>query len=148
MNLGELFFSWKGEIGRLSYFLSNFALSAALAIVGFGIFFIMIITGGDGNINNIASSLMLFLVIFVPLVFVSIYCQTVLIVKRLHDIGHSGKNVFWIYGLTFISQIFVGFDSGPMIVIGLFLSLVVIVAYFCLLFMPGQGGRNYVGVFE
>lgn len=148
MDIKELFFSWKGEIGRLSYFLSNLALSVAIGFAAFLMIFVLYVTADDSSIVSLGHSLVVFGIMLIPLIILSVYCQTVLIIKRLHDIGHSGKNVFWIYGLTFVSQIFMGFDSGLMIVIGLLLTLFVIVAYLCLLFMPGQGGRNYVGVFE
>lgn len=150
MDIKQHLFSWKGEMSRLPYFLTSLALSFGVSIACFAIVAVALVTmGGEGkDLEQMFYALMLSLVLVAPLVLVSLYCQIVIMIKRLHDIGWSGKNVFWIYGLTFAAQIFLSFESGIGLMIGLVLSIGVLVTYLWLLFMPGQSPNYHKDVFE
>jgi uncharacterized membrane protein YhaH (DUF805 family) len=152
MNLVELFFSWRGEISRLPFVLANVGMSFVLGMV---ILMIIFLTMGSammgGSPEGIGGSILIGLGLTIPLILLSIYCSTVLMIKRLHDIGTTGLHVIWIYGLGFASAIAGVFvESSAMVAISLMLSIAQLVAYLWLIFMPGNGvGRAYYkDVFE
>tara|TARA_B100000929_G_C15386487_1_gene379693 strand:- start:242 stop:784 length:543 start_codon:yes stop_codon:yes gene_type:complete len=148
MNLGELFFSWRGEISRMPYFLASLGLWFAMMVV---LIVVAVTVFGSAAMSNTAEafmgSLAIFLVVLIPLFCLWMYCGTVLIIKRLHDIGLSGLHVLWIYGLGFFASAFSISDTLLLTMISLLFSIAQLCAYLWLLFMPGQSS-NYAHAFE
>ena len=148
MNILDLYFSWRGQISRLPYFLANIGLSFAFLAVMVVLLVVLLGSSTESPEQGLLNSLGMILLILIPLIIVGTYCQAVLVVKRLHDIGWSGKHVLWIFGLTFIVQFLMEMDSAIISAVGLLLALFLLGVYLCLLFVPGRPAYNYKDVFE
>lgn len=152
MNLFKLYFSWKDEISRLPYFLAYLALSALFCFVVGGSFVVLIILGFvSGSSIAFAGSFLIWAMFMLPLFLLYYFCCAVLVVKRLHDIGLSGKHIFWIYGMGFVSGFFSIFDNIIAQIIYVLLGLAQLGVFLWLLFKPGEfsyGGADLKETFR
>lgn len=103
----------KGRLGVLSYLAHSFVLVIAISVVsgilGFAVFSSQFsaIVGSPESIDFSNPALLVPLLIIIPLFLLAMYIGICLLIKRLHDRGHSG---WWALPLTVLSFIpIVGF---------------------------------------
>lgn len=111
----SLFFSYKGRIGRLKYFLWGlllqiifFGVAISMEIFGLPLVFWGALYGASHSATNLGPALLLtdFGVIFAVALLYALMMIT-LIVKRFHDLNKSGS-WFWAYGLIPVWNIYLG----------------------------------------
>ena len=131
MSFTHTVFDFDGRIGRLTYLLYsilNWLVTAVLIIVG------LVLT--KPGLTVIPGILLVFAAM-VSLTWVSL----ALIVKRLHDTGHSGGHALWIVLLAILA---VATTFSNLVLA--FVLLAAIVGIFCwLAYAPGDEGRNLFG---
>ena len=147
MNLGELFFSWHGGIARMRYFLASLTLAAASILLAVLITAIIAVVAVGTNSAELPVSNLHTALVLLPSCGLFLYSGTVLMIKRLHDIGLSGFHVLWIYGLGIMGSAFNNPSDGALFIVGFILSIVQLFAGLWLLLMPGQSS-NYTHAFE
>ena len=144
----DLFFSFRGRISRMQFFLGNlalFCLGVFLAMIIMGIAFSNVSVGANANAVALLGAIGVGMIFLLPIGLVSTYCSVCLIIKRLHDIGLSGWFV--------LPLLFGGFLLMPLLLVSpdLFAMMALIFnflqlgGYLCLLFIPGQDQRNEYG---
>ncbi|HVP22094.1 MAG TPA: DUF805 domain-containing protein, partial [Anaerolineaceae bacterium] len=115
MSLREIYFSPIGRIGLRTYWIHGMLIPLIVLVIFFPIFAgLSSIFGGnnpnDGNANVIASQLGL--CIGLPLFLAWVYSNFMIMIKRLHDLGLSGRELwkFFIPLIGWLLWIPIGFS--------------------------------------
>lgn len=131
--MGALFTA-QGRLARLPYFgygVLVYLLLLATVLAGAGI---SAAAGSDAG--GIPGGLVIF-----AGVIAAIYAGTTILIRRLHDLGLSGRHAIWIMMLNVVSQVLL--TAAPPL--GLLLSIGAIGVTLWLLFAPGEKAANRWG---
>lgn len=129
--------SAKGRLGVLSY-LGQSLLMIIVMMVVMGILaaLVGVLSGGMENIAGAMEggdfsnpAIIIAAVVFIPLILLMTYIGVCLLIKRLHDRGHSG---WWSLALIVVSMI-------PLV------GLIAILGYIYVMFFPGNKFANRFG---
>jgi uncharacterized membrane protein YhaH (DUF805 family) len=133
MSFGKKEFSFKGRIGRLTYFglfLLNVVVAIPLVCIGVALV--------EDN-NNPALGMLIVL----ATVLGGIWTYFALTIKRLHDMGLAGTHVIWIVLLSFAASSFAATTTEP--VLGLLLGILNAGTSLWLVFQRGEDHQNRYG---
>lgn len=129
--------SAKGRLGVLSYLAHSLILALLLTlIIGAAIFLIGTVFGGletvaasAQNMDFANPAIIVSALVLIPLFLVGMYIGVCMLIKRLHDRGHSG---WWALPLIVLSII-------PLI------NLIAMIAFIYVMFFPGHKHANRFG---
>lgn len=137
----SMFFTFKGRINRLSFFLRIIALIVIVFFSALAISFFVGMLAMFGPVGFI-------LAIIVTIGFaIAIWIASLsLYVRRLHDMNLSGMLVFGYVALSIlISALEFADTNSTVIMLRLIFNVLVIISFLILLFWPGTKGPNKYG---
>jgi len=135
MAFDDILFSFKGRIGRLTYFGYSMLIWIILSIVG-GIHK-LVMASQSGIVGNALP----WWVTFLTFQAVGYWCLYALQAKRLHDLGFSGLHLIWISAVWVGTMVMVWLSPVLAVIGGLFGLCVSLWLYLA----PGQPEVNRFG---
>ncbi len=152
----KLFFSFKGRIGRLSFFIGSIAVVIASAVIGGVVGGVMGASRAAefGSTTDIAAlqaeAAMGAVIVGAVVGLLSLWPCLALVVKRLHDLGRSGWTVLWMIlantAVTIVAAIATALSPAAGMVGGVLIIGMLLAWNVYLLFFKGTSGRNEYGM--